>query len=455
MDDIVCIGVVWIEVMLKLGHFSPPPLPSVVFFQINMSKRSAAAISQEDDTPPTAPPPGLPDFANAPPVGHHIKQTIIGPICTHPKCNNQKVAKTNSLFIVTDETIRTHWRKNGCCNKESKPNASELVRQLKTQIVGIHHRMSRNPVSVDELINEYFPPTAEEKPFNTGYCSRCGFNAKPSKVKTNHIASPKTKCTMLDFNAKGLIYTSPSGYKIPKAILEKIASGTFTLPFVEGNQSPSIASNATATANTVVATMANTATPNTPTTPTATPNPTTIFGASMTEMTAASSVAHVATATQEKDHVVEQLRQCFGGESIVIAMGHMATFLHLAKQGECLAASLVSMSRKLIPPAAGECFELRLLTESGKLWLQSEAANMDVYMLSPDIRNQVYIIGSHVPSASRDLGRGTTFVASSTSEINDMISEFTSLITFAYNSGWGGMQLHRTQASDIYSSLPE
>ena len=75
LDDIVCIGVVWIEVMLKLGHFSPlPPLPSVVFFQINMSKRSAAAISQEDDTPPTAPPPGLPDFADAPPVGHHIKQ---------------------------------------------------------------------------------------------------------------------------------------------------------------------------------------------------------------------------------------------------------------------------------------------------------------------------------------------------------------------------------------------
>ena len=187
-----------------------------------MSKRSAAAISQEDDTPPTAPPPALPDFADAPP-GHHIKQTIIGPICTHPKCSNQKVAKTNSLFIVTDETIRSHWKKNGCYNKECKSNASELVRQLKTQIVGIHHRMSRNPVSVDELINEYFPPTGKEKPFNTGYCSRCGFNAKPGKVKTKHIASPKTKCTMLDFNTKGLIYTSPSGYKIPKAILEKIA----------------------------------------------------------------------------------------------------------------------------------------------------------------------------------------------------------------------------------------
>ena len=78
-----------------------------------MSKRNADAISQSptegiDGTNNNS---TTNDNINAilPPL-HYIRQTILGPVCTHPRCNT-KVNKTKSNFTISDDTLRDMLRK--------------------------------------------------------------------------------------------------------------------------------------------------------------------------------------------------------------------------------------------------------------------------------------------------------------------------------------------------------
>jgi hypothetical protein len=188
-----------------------------------MSKRTASQISQDVAVPAILPTPRA----------HYIEQTLLGPICTHPDCQT-KVAKRGGLFDITSQTLLNHWKANNCYHGP-RPNASDLVRRLNIQLVGIHERVSHEEPSADALIARDLPPDTTTT-FSAGYCLRCGFSDKPSRVR-RHASHRKTVCTILDFNERGTIYRSKYGFAVPKAVLERIVEGTFVLP-AQASRSP-------------------------------------------------------------------------------------------------------------------------------------------------------------------------------------------------------------------------
>ena len=171
-----------------------------------------------------------------------------------------------------------------------------------------------------------------------------------------------------------------------------------------------------------------------------------IFIGTQTEMRA--SCAKVAV--HEEEHVNNQLRECFGSNSMLQARGHLNIFLHLAKKRDPLLKTLGGMNQLLVKNA-GSSFDLALLLESGNMWIDSGAANMDVCKLGADLRNKVYIIGSTNSSDKRDLLRGGTFVPSD--DMTDIKEQCSALITFAFNNKWPSMRDHQRQVQEIYDSV--
>ena len=112
---------------------------------------------------------------------HFITQTLLGPICTHQNCN-KTVAEKGALWTVSVFTIRRHWRKNKCYTGPRPPNATHLAKYLNEQLIRMHGRIGRDTESTDTLINKYIPAGFTET-FTTGFCGRCGYVNKPSRVK--------------------------------------------------------------------------------------------------------------------------------------------------------------------------------------------------------------------------------------------------------------------------------
>ena len=402
-----------------------------------MSKRTSDEISlAEDSTDNNL---SIPDVVAVPILPphkqHFIEQTFLGPICT--KCD-RAVDPKNTLFSITKKTLLTHWNKCKCFTG-GKPNASQLERDLRTQIIGIHSRIANTSLTLDAMVNEHLPP-ATTNIIKTGFCSRCGYSGKPSNVR-RHLTSTKITCNILDFNQQGDIYKTKHGFRVPKAILLQMAAGKFKLPFV---QSSSSSSNNT---NNSLPTIAAAATA-LPTTPTATPP--TIFDASPVEMAAVCAEHHENSASVEEGFVLQELECCFGSDAMVAARGHMSTFLHLTKGSQSLPPKLIDMNKKLTLDDASINFSL--LLQSSKKWLKSGAANMDVGHLSADVRNRVYTIGTCVAQSDRDLFRGSTFVA--TDDMKFVVPELESLLLFASNMNYTRMTSHKVQAMRVYESVP-
>lgn len=91
---------------------------------------------------------------------------------------------------------------------------------------------------------------------------------------------------------------------------------------------------------------------------------------------------------------------------------------------------------------------LEMLLGSGKRWLESGAANMDVRMVPVHHRNNLYLFGSIHHEIDKDLFKGGTFVWSD--NIDPIVSQFTSLITFAYEIQWPKMNPFLSKIQDIY-----
>jgi len=125
-----------------------------------MNKRSADAISTAVDSTyaddlsahntSTA---GISTTNNSSPP-HYIKQTLVGHICTHSRCNT-KVNKTKTNFSISDNTLRDHFKDNKCTN--GKVNASKLERDLNIQIINMYNRIKSNPTKGEEMVAICFP----------------------------------------------------------------------------------------------------------------------------------------------------------------------------------------------------------------------------------------------------------------------------------------------------------
>ena len=196
-----------------------------------MNKRSADAISTAVDstdgddlsTNNTSTADIITTTNPSPP--HYIKQTLVGPICTHPNCNT-KVNKTKN-FTISDDTLREHFKANKCIN--GKVNASKLERDLNIQIINMHNRIKSNPTKGEEMVALCFPNNSSRM-FRSAYCGRCGYNDASSARVKQHINSKKNKCLLIHFKHSDIILQNEYGFRMPQAILKLIAEGKFVLP---------------------------------------------------------------------------------------------------------------------------------------------------------------------------------------------------------------------------------
>jgi hypothetical protein len=91
---------------------------------------------------------------------------------------------------------------------------------------------------------------------------------------------------------------------------------------------------------------------------------------------------------------------------------------------------------------------LKLLLISGKQWLQSNSANMDVRMVPVHHRNSIYLIGNTHSDNDKDLVKGATFMWSDNVDV--IVDQFSSLITFAHEMNWPPMTQFLEKVQQVY-----
>ena len=166
----------------------------------------------------------LPAIAPIAPTGHHIVQTLVGPVCTLCK---KKVVKTKSNFLISDVTLRHHFKTNNCSNKEIKINIAELRRDLNDQMKAMHGIMQNNPAEANAMVDRCFP--AGTHTFKSAFCRRCGYLGVQSKVNY-HVDLPNNSNCKGNSKKEGVILKNDYGFEIPKAIIDDMRMGKFELP---------------------------------------------------------------------------------------------------------------------------------------------------------------------------------------------------------------------------------
>ena len=359
---------------------------------------------------------------------HYLQQTLAGLVCTHPKCLTQ-IGKNQTNFFVSDDTIRRHWNKNKCYEGSEVPNARQVEKNQEQQLISIHERIKLSPLRGEEIVNETFPPN-ECTMSNKAYCSRCGFNDKPARVKNHHNAK-HNKCGVIHFRQKGIIVTNKYGQSMPQALLRGMASSTFNflqlLPPSSKKTSPiSPPRTMSVTNNNLTngtSTINNSSTP-----PSASSSDPTIFPASPEEMEKACSSHHTPQSVEDSGKFTSEIIECFGSDESAEAMKHGSMFIPLitSQPNKSLKGILTNLAHNQKPERNPDT-TLRVLLKAGNRWLKSDSANMDVNSLSADIRSNVFLVGSCIPDSSRNLLRGDTFVA--TDNTDDLSTVFNTFLT--------------------------
>ena len=241
---------------------------------------------------------------------HYIQQTVAGPVCTHPNC----LTKIGQKLIVSDDTIRRHWKKNECYKCTEIPNASQVENDQELHLVSIHERIRLSPLRGEEIVNESFPPGC--KMTNKAYCSRCGFNGKPARVK-KHIGAKHNKCGVIHFRQKGIIYTNKYSQSMPQELLQSMASSTFNfwqlLPPSKKSSPISPPRTSPVTNNSLTngtSTINNSSTP-----PSASSSEPMIFPASPEEMEKACSSHHTPQLVEDSGKFSLEIIECFGSDA--------------------------------------------------------------------------------------------------------------------------------------------
>ena len=92
---------------------------------------------------------------------------------------------------------------------------------------------------------------------------------------------------------------------------------------------------------------------------------------------------------------------------------------------------------------------LRILIASGKQWLQSSSANIDVRMVPVHHRNSLYLVGNNSKEGDQDLLQCGTFVWSE--NIDGVLSQFVSLLSFCYDIKWPKLKPFLDKTQDVYN----
>ena len=403
-----------------------------------------------------------PDDNNDKEFTHHIKPTFLGPVCTSCKC---KVANGNILFDVSRVSIKKHITTNECFSGDiTQFKGRELEKSLHTSMVHHHKSMRDNPSSASRIIDRKFSFVSSSK--NLPYCAKCGFIGTKLCHVRRHTKSQSTNCTESDIRgADGSIVTNQFGFLLPLTVLNKMRNGTFILPTKRTTQSNSqtpqtenASINATVIATPIQRNQQITYSLLTPSRTTITPHSTHVSNSTVTNqirpthqeiMSALSNNSPFKDAVSLNAFAKNELINTFASKQHSdSAYEYISSYILLINQQEpgLLKNTLTKYYTMMKPSTTNTT--LQLLIRSGKQWMQSNAANMDVQMVPVHHRNNIYLVGSIHSDTDKDLLKGGTFVASNNFDV--IAEQLLSLLSFATEIQWPAMATYFDKANEVY-----
>ena len=395
-----------------------------------------------------------PNHHNTSGFTHHIKPTFLGPVCTACRC---KVANGNILFDISRISIKKHMTTNKCFSGDiTMFKGRELERELHTSMLHYHQFMIDNPSSASRMIDSKFNFVASSK--NLPYCSKCGFIGTKLCHVRRHAKSQSTYCSESDMrSADGSIVTNEFGFILPRAVLNKMRNGTFIIPTKRDVQSINATNTATVVAPLLQGNHHARHTFNTPPRSIYMPQPTstTITGNIQIRPSHQEILGALSNNSPYKDAVAlnsfiknELINTFPNSEQADSAYEYLTCYILLLNQqppGQ-LRNTLVNYSTLMKPNVTNTT--LQLLIHSGKMWLQTNAANMDVQMVPVHHRNNIYLVGNTYNDNEKDLLKGGTFVGSN--NIDVIAEQFVSLLSFAAEIQWPAMVTYLDSANQVY-----
>ena len=386
---------------------------------------------------------------------HHIKQTFLGPICTSCKC---KVLRGNTLFHISRHSLKSHITTNKCFSGTLPSFKSQtLEKSLHNKLIKCHNSMREDPALAYRIVHNQNNFQIARK--NLPYCNRCGFIGSKLCHVRRHVQLNSNLCSASDVRpADGTILTNEYGFFIPRSVLDNISRGLFNLP-----------TKPTPKTTQPPATSYHHQFPHTTSSPqhTHSPNPVptslhrTSTSSSLTrflpteeEVTASIAASSSNDSTTMNSFIVSELLNTFGSkEKANVAYDYLTAFILLINRQTpgLLKQQLTDYTERLIPIALDT--HLSLLLHAGKLWFDTQSANVDVRMVPVHHRNAIYLIGNTFLESDRDLLKGNTFVWSNkTDAIND---QFRALISFAHQINWPQFAPYMNRVSDVCSLTVE
>ena len=166
----------------------------------------------------------VPASPSIPPPAHHIVQTLLGPDCL--KCES-KGGRTERAFLCVCRDNPSTLEEEEMPRSGRPPNARALVRELNSQLVGMHERIAADESSLEALVSTEL--SIETEIHHTSFCNKCGYVDKLCRLKT-HAGSKLNKCTLLNIE-HGRVYVTTFGFKVPQRFLQGIVAGTFRVPY--------------------------------------------------------------------------------------------------------------------------------------------------------------------------------------------------------------------------------
>jgi len=252
---------------------------------------------------------------------------------------------------------------------------------------------------------------------------------------------------------------------LPLAVLNKMRNGTFILPTKRTTQSNSqtpqtenASINATVIATPIQRNQQITYSLLTPSRTTITPHSTHVSNSTVTNqirpthqeiMSALSNNSPFKDAVSQNAFAKNELINTFASKQHSdSAYEYISSYILLINQQEpgLLKNTLTKYSTMMKPSTTNTT--LQLLIRSGKQWMQSNAANMEVRMVPVHHRNNIYLVGSTHSDTDKDLLKGGTFVASNNFDV--IAEQLSSLLSFATEIQWPAMATYFNKANEVY-----
>lgn len=402
---------------------------------------------------------------------HHLSPTICGIVCSGLH------KQVGSSLDVTVRTIQRHLQKCKHCNH---PNASELLRELQSQIESIHQRIRNgNNEESTQIIAQYLPRSYNHP---IASCMKCGYTGKQERVK-KHTTSDKSTCknaTILISNSGRMNTEYEKKLVVSDDFLDSIKKGKQVLPW---KNQMNLTTNITYTNNTneeliasppsrQLVSLSSNFTCTVPTTQrargtndeaTAVSDLTDVsrtfysqynpFYASTKELNEAASIDYEPKATTTHRRAKTEMILAFGDTNFTQNWDYLNIFFHKIIQQntgslkQFLINGLLTMEPNRYNPTS-DPISLKILLSAGQLWLESQSANNDVRDLCATFRSQLYQIGTVASVNEETQLRGKTFVP--TAEVKDLVKIFQTLMIYLCRSNWTPM---KKSLSDIGSLL--